>query len=145
MPLPGSERMEVFIKKYGVSESNAEILIRNNQLAEYFDKAAQLGSTQNLEPKDILNWIINKKVELDSTTIDELIAQIVASRSVSGISDEELQGILQKILIDHAQVASDYKAGKINAIMFLIGQAMKELKGKAKADTVKKELEKLLQ
>ncbi|MDO8609451.1 MAG: hypothetical protein Q7R95_02800, partial [bacterium] len=38
-----------------------------------------------------------------------------------------------------------YKSGKQNAIMFLVGQVMREMKGKAEAKIVIEELKKKLQ
>ncbi|MBI2611167.1 hypothetical protein HYW54_00285 [Candidatus Gottesmanbacteria bacterium] len=35
---------------------------------------------------------------------------------------------------------SDYKAGKVKVIMFLVGQVMKELKGKGNAGAIKEKL-----
>lgn len=127
-----------------IKVSDAVRVSENIALANYFEEAVKIGKEHKIEPQAIVNTLLNKNVEIDQVLPAELIKQILISQSVSGIPDDELTAVLQKIIDSHAGVAEDYKAGKTNAIMFLVGQAMRELQGKVKADTVKQELEKLL-
>ena len=58
--------------------------------------------------------------------------KIIEEKGLIQISDEkEIQKIVQKILELNPESVSDYKAGKDRALGFLVGQAMKETKGKA--------------
>ena len=58
--------------------------------------------------------------------------QIVKEKGWVQISDEgEIKKVVQKILENNPQSVADYKAGKEKALGFLVGQAMKETKGKA--------------
>ena len=134
-----------FVKSYDLPVATADILTRSKQVADYFEEAVQVGKEHRIDAKIIANHIINKKIDTNEVLPAQLIAFIVAASHVSGISGEELKEILQSVIEQNEKVAADYKMGKTNAIMFLVGQAMKELKGRAKADTVKQELEKLLQ
>src|SRR5260221_548132 len=136
-----------FVKEFGLSEYNAEQLTREREIADYFEQTVlDMQNTKYQIPNtDIANWIINKKIDIATTVPAELIQQILKASSVSGISEEELDNILKKIVEQNSQVVTDYKKGKTTAIMFLVGQAMKELKGKEKADKVKTTLENLLQ
>jgi len=53
------------------------------------------------------------------------------------ISDEgELIRIIEEVIASNSKAASDYRAGKVNALQALIGQVMKQTRGQAKADTV---------
>ena len=48
------------------------------------------------------------------------------------ISDEgAIKEVVEKIIAQNPQSVADYKAGKEKALGFLVGQAMKETKGKA--------------
>ena len=48
------------------------------------------------------------------------------------ISDEgAIKEVVEKIITQNPQSVADYKAGKEKALGFLVGQAMKETKGKA--------------
>ena len=67
-------------------------------------------------------------------------------RDLSQISDT---GALEKIvrgsyLQTNEKSVEDYKAGKVQAIGYLVGQVMKESKGKANPPMVKELLEKAL-
>lgn len=145
MPISSGKLAEELVEKYNIKVLGAEALAKNKELADYFVAASDIALTLNVKPSEVLNWITNKKIKPKDMVPDELVKQIVASKVVSGLSDEELQTVLQKVIADNAQVVADYKSGKINAIMFLVGVSMRELKGKVKADTVKQELGKLLQ
>ena len=50
----------------------------------------------------------------------------------------------QELNVGDEKAVSEYKSGKQNAIMFLVGQVMKQMKGKADASMVRKSLEKAL-
>ena len=55
-----------------------------------------------------------------------------------------LASVIEGALSKNPNVVADYKKGKQNAIMFLVGQVMREMKGKADATLVKDELVKRL-
>lgn len=141
--LPDAKK-ERFVKEYLLSDYNAELLSRSTALANYFEEAVKVGKDHAIDSKTIANVILNKKIDIEEVLPASLIKTIVASTQISGISQEELDTVLGKIVEQNEKVVADYKSGKTNALMFLLGQAMKELKGKAKADTVKEALEKLL-
>lgn len=148
LPKLPDARLERFKKEFNLSDYNAELLTKTKELADYFEEAVNYSKT--LEHVDIpsatmiANWIINKKIDIQNITKYQLIHAIQSSMILSGISDDELNKVLDNIIKQNEKSVADYKAGKTNALMFLVGQAMKELKGKAKADTVREELEKLL-
>jgi aspartyl-tRNA(Asn)/glutamyl-tRNA(Gln) amidotransferase subunit B len=58
--------------------------------------------------------------------------QIVEEQGLVQISDEgAIKSIVEKVVASNPQSVADYKAGKEKAIGFLVGQIMKETKGKA--------------
>ncbi len=63
-------------------------------------------------------------------------------RQVSG--EEELRALIKKILAENPDAIADYKKGKINALQFLIGKAMAELKGRANPEALRKLFEESL-
>ena len=55
------------------------------------------------------------------------------------ISDQSaLERIVEEVLTNNSKAANDYRAGKTNALQALIGQVMKQTRGQAKADSVRK-------
>lgn len=72
--------------------------------------------------------------------------QIVEEQGLVQISDESaLQGIIQRVIEANPQSVADYKAGKQKAIGFLVGQVMKETKGKANPGLVNQLIVKALE
>lgn len=64
---------------------------------------------------------------------------IVEEKGLVQISDEgAIRGIVEQVVEKHPQSVADYKAGKEKAIGFLVGQVMKETKGKANPGLVNK-------
>ncbi len=54
------------------------------------------------------------------------------------ISDQgALERIIEEVIANNPKVVSDYRAGKTNALQYLIGQVMKKTRGQAKADSVR--------
>lgn len=144
IPQLPDEKKKKFVSKYNLTEQSALLLSKTPSLADYFEEAVKVGKEHGIEPKTIANTIINKKIDIDTILPAELVQNMKQTSTVSGVSEDELQKVLKEVLDMHKNVVEDYKKGKTNAIMFLLGQAMKQLQGKEKADTIKAELEKLL-
>ena len=65
--------------------------------------------------------------------------EIVKEKGWIQISDEgAIKEIVLKILENNPQSIADYKAGKDRALGFLVGQAMKETRGKANPQMLNK-------
>ena len=57
---------------------------------------------------------------------------------------ESIMAVVVKVIEKNSKVVSDYKAGKVTALQFLIGQVMKETKGSARPEVIKELLTKAL-
>ncbi|TXH00372.1 MAG: Asp-tRNA(Asn)/Glu-tRNA(Gln) amidotransferase subunit GatB [Candidatus Moraniibacteriota bacterium] len=72
-------------------------------------------------------------------------SHIIDRLNLAQMSDTgELESIVDTILSNNAQSVADFKAGKQNAFQYLIGQVMKETKGKANPQMVSEILKKKL-
>ena len=92
----------------------------------------QLGELIVLIEKGVISSSIGKKVLEELFKEPKSPEQIVKEKGWVQISDEgEIKKVVQKILENNPQSVADYKAGKEKALGFLVGQAMKETKGKA--------------
>ncbi len=69
----------------------------------------------------------------------KLPEEIVIEKGIQPpISDEgELERIIEEVIAQNAKAASDYRAGKVNAMQALIGQVMKQTRGQAKPESVR--------
>ena len=72
--------------------------------------------------KDILDDV------LEST---KSISEIIKDKGIENITDDkEIREVIKKIITDNPESVNDYKNGHDRAIKFLMGQVMKETKGK---------------
>jgi aspartyl-tRNA(Asn)/glutamyl-tRNA(Gln) amidotransferase subunit B len=72
-------------------------------------------------------------------------AEIIAERGLTQISDaQEIDGIVSRVIATNTQAVSDFKKGKEQALTFLVGQVMRETKGRANPSLVNKLLKESL-
>lgn len=101
--------------------------------------ANQLGKLVILIDKGTISSSIGKKVLVELFENPRDPEDIIKEKGWIQISDEgAIQEIVQKILEANPQSIADYKAGKDRALGFLVGQAMKETKGKANPQMLNK-------
>ena len=101
--------------------------------------ANQLGKLVILIDKGTISSSIAKKVleELFENPRDP--EEIIKEKGWVQISDEgAIKEIVLQILEANPQSIADYKAGKDRALGFLVGQAMKQTKGKANPQMLNK-------
>lgn len=132
-----------FIKLYSLSEYDSEILIREKNLADYFEEAVNAGKNAGVTPKQIANSIINKKIDIESVLPAQLIQTLLSSSQPLTIDESELEKIVQEVLANNQKAVEDYKNGKESAIMFLVGQVVRSTK-KTDAKTVKRMIERII-
>jgi aspartyl-tRNA(Asn)/glutamyl-tRNA(Gln) amidotransferase subunit B len=89
--------------------------------------------------------MINRKINTGEMLPAELISRIGAATADATISDSELEKVIKNVADNNPKAVLDYKNGKEQVIMFLVGQVMKQTAGKAKADEIKEQLKKLIQ
>lgn len=91
-----------------------------------------LGEMITLIEKGTISNKIGKTVFADMLLTGKDPQAIVEEKGLIQISDEgEIQAIVEKVVANNPQSVADIKAGKDRAIGFLVGQVMKETKGKA--------------
>ena len=92
----------------------------------------QLGKLVILIDKGTISSSIGKKVLVELFENPRDPEEIIKEKGWIQISDEgAIKEVVMKILEANPQSVADFKAGKDRALGFLVGQAMKETKGKA--------------
>ncbi len=141
------EKISRFKKEYELHDYDAGLLTDTRNLADYFEECVKVAKTvkeTELTPKKLANWIINKKVDSDATLPAALVSSIVSVTQVVVVSDEELETVVQKVLLENSKAIEDYKKGKEQALMFLVGQLMRHMKGKINATDAKEKIQELI-
>jgi len=144
MPELPAEKLVRFQEEYRLNKGQAIFLVDSRVMADYFEKAVDVGKTQEVTPIQIANHIINKKVSNESVSVEDLLSEIT-SKGSGMISDQgELEKICQEAIAENDKAVSDFKAGKENALQVIIGAVMRKTSGKAEVAKVKEILERLL-
>ena len=70
---------------------------------------------------------------------------LVKEKGLEQISEEgEIEKAIEEVIAENPKIVDDFKGGKSNAIMALVGKVMAKTKGKANARSVNEILRKLL-
>jgi len=144
LPELPDEKYQRFIKKFNLGVYDAEILTREQKVAEYFEEAAKAGGKAQISTKVIANFIINQKPNIEKFLPADLVSQIYRKTQKTYIPDDELEEIVKKVLGENKKAVEDYKKGKDAALQVLVGAVMGESKGNIDPQKAKAMLENLL-
>ena len=116
-------------------------IARENDL-DYSDlpfSAKRFANLIKLIDSGIISNSIGKKVFETMISEDKEPEVIVKEQGLVQISDEgAIKEVVDRIVSANPQSIIDYKAGKDRALGFLVGQCMKELKGKGNPQIINK-------
>jgi aspartyl-tRNA(Asn)/glutamyl-tRNA(Gln) amidotransferase subunit B len=144
MPELPLEKVKRYVEKLGLKEQDAKILAEDKGISQFFEIAVEYGSTRDVGPQAIANFIINQKIALVDSTPEQVVDDIKAKKA-NVIDDEEtLETLCKEAIKENPDFVKSYKGGKVTVMQALIGQVMKKSQGKADAGKVKEILEKLL-
>jgi len=92
----------------------------------------QLAALLELIDRGVISGKIAKTVFEEMFSTGKEPQQIVEEKGLVQISDEaELRAVVQRVIAANPKSVADFKAGKEKALGFLVGQVMKETRGKA--------------
>ncbi|HKC14872.1 MAG TPA: Asp-tRNA(Asn)/Glu-tRNA(Gln) amidotransferase subunit GatB, partial [Patescibacteria group bacterium] len=111
LPELPDEKLKRFKKEYGLSDYDSEILTREKSLAEYFEEAVKLGTEHDLSPKQIANYIINKKISIEEVLPAQLVKTILSVKTIT-IDESKLDREIDEALKNNEKAVSDFKKGK---------------------------------
>jgi len=104
-----------------------------------------LVSMLDLIDRGTLSGAAAKRVFEEMFNTGKQATEIIAEKGLAQISDTaEIEGIVDRVISTNAQAVSDFKKGKEQALTFLVGQVMRETKGRANPSLVNKLLKERL-
>lgn len=140
MPELPDKKAKRFEKDYSLPHQDIEVLTRERVVADYFEQSVKDGEQFKLEPKKIANYLINKKPDIEKVFPADIIKLLISKNQVLQIDKNEFDNLIDRILRENNNAVLDYKKGKENAIMFLVGQVMRVFPQKIDASKVKASL-----
>ncbi|WP_128895792.1 Asp-tRNA(Asn)/Glu-tRNA(Gln) amidotransferase subunit GatB [Longirhabdus pacifica] len=118
----------------------------NLELSKLIITGKGLGEMINLIEKGTISSKIAKQVFKDMLETGKQPQQIVEEKGLVQISDEgAIKSIVEQVVAANPKSVEDFKNGKDRAVGFLVGQVMKETKGKANPGLVNKIIKQCLQ
>jgi len=126
------------------------IKLSANYIITEFPKYVSTDSEIKITPENFAELIYLTFIgEISSSGAQEVLkemfisgkdpSQIIESKNLKQVSDEEeLAKAIEIVIKNNPQAAEDYKRGKETALQFLVGQVMRETKGRANPQIVAK-------
>ena len=106
-----------------------EIEIKPEQLADLIKEIAS-GTISNTAGKTVFEEIL---------ATGKSVKDIISEKGLAQVSDEgAILEMVDKVIGNNPQSIEDYKRGKTNVVGFLVGQVMKESRGKANPQVINK-------
>lgn len=122
-----------------------ELKERRTEIKDFKVVPESLVELIKLVEKGAVSMPIAREVFVEMANSGNEAAKIVKEKGLLQISDrEELERIVLKVLDENPSAVSDYQKGKKTALGFLVGQAMRQSKGKANPKMVNDVLTKKL-
>ena len=126
-----SERPKAFCN-WIINDLLREVKDRKLDIYNLPIKPKQLAALVETIERGIISSTIAKEVFSEMILTGKDPQKIIEEKKLAQISDEGfIETVIDKIIASNPNVIEDYKKGKKNALAFLIGQVMKETKGKA--------------
>jgi len=123
----------------------AELNLKNVTIKELGILPDGLTGLLKMIDSGVINGKMAKEILLEAIETKHRPEDIVKEKGLSQISDAgQLEKVVKAILDKNQKSVNDYKGGKKNALTFLVGQIMKETKGKANPSMVNEILKKSL-
>ncbi len=94
----------------------------------------------------VISHTAGKEVLADMLDTHESAESIISKKGLAQVGDsDEMKVIVEKVIGMNESAVINYKAGKSGALMFLVGQVMKEMKGKGNPAVITSLIESILQ
>jgi len=104
-------------KTYGIKQEAGELLFETVRESKELEKLFNQCIKEKIPVEKMVNAMVHKKIK----TIEEYRK----TTGVDEISNTELNELVKKAIGQNPEAVKDFKAGKANAVNFLVGQTMK--------------------
>ncbi|MBI2588347.1 Asp-tRNA(Asn)/Glu-tRNA(Gln) amidotransferase subunit GatB [Candidatus Berkelbacteria bacterium] len=131
MPSLSGLQPQTLISEYHLAFREAELLIKKG-LLDLFKATLQIGG----QAKTVANLLINQAQTRELKPVD--ILRLIKKRE--GKKGKVSAFLINKVLDRNQKAVLDYQKGKENALQFLVGEVMREMKGKVDARSVRRHL-----
>ena len=143
---------EYFNELFVLATGNNDVLLMsaNYLLTDLSPLITNLGCEAVLSPKhfyELMTVLQEKKITsrvakdliVENATNDTDLLTLITERDLYvNFDDKKLTALVKDIIVNNSKAVTEYKAGKLTALQFLLGQAMKITKGASDPNTLRK-------
>jgi aspartyl-tRNA(Asn)/glutamyl-tRNA(Gln) amidotransferase subunit B len=140
LPELPSARKTRLMNDYGLSLRTASMLSEGGEI-ELYKKFIEL-TKKGLNPVEVSNALINK-IEFKQMSVDEIVKRFEETK-LKVVDSVEIEDFVKKVLENNPEAIASYKSGKTTVIEFLVGQVMRETKGRVDSSIVRELFKKFL-
>lgn len=137
-----AEKKDKLIKIYKVRETYAEIIVSQEGLTEFAQKVFDLGKKRDIKADVLAGILVNQKIKPNDKPED--VFKLVKIKEERVGDATEVTKWVEEAINGMPNAVADYKKGKSNAVMAIVGRVMHLSRGKADPHVVKKLIEVIL-
>ncbi len=136
------ERYNRYIE-LGIRPDVAEFLMFNYKIANEFDNL--ISKYKDIDVKGFAVYIANRPEQERQKPLTELLEEFKASKQKESLDKETIAKVVAEVISENPKAVEDYKAGKQNAIQFLLGQFMRKIKKRIDVKPVLEEIKRQIE
>lgn len=166
MPELPTQKRQRYINSMKLPLQDAALLSIDKEMAEYFERVAEVVNPKLaanwvinelktdgvlvIKAEDLADLLVRlEKGEISGNISKEILSlmrdtgkkpgELIQEKGFKQIGEEEgLSGIIDTVISENAKSVTDYRAGKNEALGYLVGQVMKKTRGQANPQIVNK-------
>ncbi len=120
------------ISNWLIGPLSYELNSRNLDIQSLGLKPTELTTLISFVDQDKISNLSAKEVLTERLNSKKTVEEIIQEKDLLQVSDSgELSAIIDAVISANQKSVQDYSSGKANALMFLVGQVMRQSKGKA--------------
>src|SRR3989338_1942472 len=134
-------KVERWKKDFGVEERYGELLSYDREEAGEWGVLFAALQKEGAPVGEVVKDVVNKKTAFTTKSTAAEVAEFYRAKKAEGApSPEKIAEAVSVVIEAETKAVADFKAGKGNAVGFLLGQVFKKLQTKSGADTIREKL-----
>lgn len=124
-----------YLSDGGVKASDATFIASDRELYRFVREAHELAAahatkSMQVSLQDIANYLKNRQGDVHATSPQAVVDEIASAR-VFTVGRDAIQQAVTEVIAANPKAVADFKSGKEGAIMFLLGQVVRVVRGNA--------------
>jgi aspartyl-tRNA(Asn)/glutamyl-tRNA(Gln) amidotransferase subunit B len=142
LPELPDEKVKKFIE-LGFSPYTAMVSTATLPRANYIENSFNWAKELNIDSMGTVNYILNKRInDIPNVSYKTMVEDYKKQSTVQTVDEGELEKFILEVITENDKAVADYKSGKENVLMFLLGQTMRKIGKKVDTEMVKQLLKK---